>query len=41
MSVELAPGEPLGRYECPACPERFESLGDKKRHMREEHPKNG
>lgn len=27
------------KHECPLCPERFETVGDKKRHMREEHPK--
>lgn len=26
-----------GRYECPECPERFDSVGDKKRHIRTEH----
>lgn len=27
-----------GRYECPLCPERFDSVGDKKRHIRTSHP---
>lgn len=26
-----------GRYGCPQCPERFSSLGDKKRHLRNQH----
>lgn len=29
----------LGRYGCPVCVERFESLAEKKRHMRDTHPK--
>lgn len=29
----------LGRFECPLCTERFESIGDKKRHIRTGHPK--
>lgn len=31
----------LGRHECPVpdCPERFTSVGDKKRHMRTSHGK--
>lgn len=27
-----------GRYDCPLCPERFETVGDKKRHLRDTHP---
>lgn len=31
--------EPVsGRYGCPHCEERFESVGDKKRHVRTQHP---
>lgn len=30
-----------GRYECPLCPERFDSVGDKKRHLRDHHPETG
>lgn len=26
------------KFECPACPERFPTLGEKKRHLREDHP---
>jgi hypothetical protein len=28
-----------GRHGCPLCTTRFESIGDKKRHIRTEHPK--
>lgn len=28
-----------GRYVCPACPQRFHALSDKKHHIREDHPK--
>lgn len=28
-----------GRFECPVCAARFPSLGDKKRHLRDSHPK--
>lgn len=30
-----------GRYSCPACADRFESVGEKKRHIRDHHPKKG
>lgn len=36
---EDAPETEVGRYDCPACPDRFESVGDKKRHIRDKHPK--
>lgn len=26
-----------GRFGCPACPSRFESVGDKRRHIRDTH----
>lgn len=26
-----------GRFFCPRCPQRFATLGDKKRHIRKEH----
>ncbi len=26
-----------GRFGCPHCPDRFESVGDKKRHIRTDH----
>ena len=26
-----------GRYTCPECPEHFESVGDKKRHIKAHH----
>jgi hypothetical protein len=26
-----------GRYECPECTDRFDSVGDKKRHLRDTH----
>lgn len=29
----------LGRYGCPVCLKRFESLQKKKAHMRRKHPK--
>lgn len=29
------------RYGCPVCPARFETLPEKKRHVREEHPRKG
>jgi hypothetical protein len=29
--------EVLGRYKCPVCDSRFDSVGDKKRHMRRKH----
>lgn len=28
-----------GRHDCPICPRRFDSVGDKKRHIRSKHPK--
>lgn len=28
-----------GRYDCPACDARFDSVGEKKRRIRETHPK--
>ena len=28
-----------GRYGCPLCNDRFESIGDKRRHLRDTHPK--
>lgn len=28
-----------GRYSCPVCERRFESLPDKKHHLKAEHPK--
>ena len=28
-----------GRFFCPHCPQRFETLGDKRRHIRNEHAK--
>lgn len=28
-----------GRYECPFCDLRFDSVGEKKRHIRTKHPK--
>ena len=31
--------EEAGRYTCPLCPGRFESVGDKRRHIRTSHPK--
>lgn len=34
-ATEIEPG----RFGCPQCPQRFETLGDKKRHLRSEHPK--
>jgi hypothetical protein len=31
---------PVGRFTCPLCPSSsFVSVGDKKRHIRENHPK--
>lgn len=30
---------PEGRYGCPLCDDRFESVGEKKRHIRTSHPK--
>ncbi|WP_280633751.1 hypothetical protein [Nocardioides sp. 503] len=33
------PAVPEGRFGCPLCPQRFVVLGDKKRHIRETHPK--
>lgn len=36
--TEIHPADlTLGRYGCPLCPERFESVGDKKRHIRDDH----
>lgn len=35
--VEIKPG----RYACPLCEDRFEGLGDKRRHLRTEHPGEG
>lgn len=29
----------LGRYDCPLCSDRFDSVGEKKRHIRTSHPK--
>lgn len=29
----------LGRYACPLCDDRFDSVGEKKRHIRHHHPK--
>lgn len=29
-----------GRYDCPACDDRFETVGDKKRHIRDNHQEN-
>jgi hypothetical protein len=37
MTAETTETEAIGRYECPACPARFETVGDKKHHVREEH----
>ena len=31
------PIEAKGRYVCPVCPARFESVGEKKQHVRAEH----
>jgi hypothetical protein len=28
-----------GRYGCPVCDDRFDSVGAKKRHIRTKHPK--
>ena len=28
-----------GRHDCPLCPTRFTTVGDKKRHIRTKHPK--
>lgn len=28
---------PEGRYTCPACPGRFDTVGDKRRHLRRKH----
>jgi hypothetical protein len=28
-----------GRYDCPVCEDRFDSVGEKKRHIRTKHPK--
>lgn len=28
-----------GRFDCPLCQTRFGSVGDKKRHIRDTHPK--
>lgn len=28
-----------GRFDCPLCLARFDSVGDKKRHIRDTHPK--
>lgn len=33
--IPLAPG----RFGCPVCQTRFESVGDKRRHIRDTHPK--
>lgn len=33
------PETSAGRFACPSCPERFETVGDKKRHIRDQHPK--
>lgn len=33
------PEEEIGRYGCPVCPCRFESLAEKKAHLRELHPR--
>jgi hypothetical protein len=30
-----------GRFFCPVCPKRFVSVGEKKQHLRTEHPKKG
>ena len=38
MTTPIPEVEP-GRFDCPACPARFEVLGDKKRHIRTDHPK--
>jgi hypothetical protein len=31
--------ELAGRFTCPACPSRFGSLQEKKKHLRDEHPR--
>lgn len=41
MTATQPEGEPttdgdVGRYQCPACPARFESMGEKRKHMRDE-----
>lgn len=28
-----------GRHDCPLCAQRFDTVGDKKRHIRLKHPK--
>lgn len=37
--VQLLPPEETGRYGCPVCRLRFVSLGEKKLHIRTEHPR--
>jgi hypothetical protein len=37
--TELALPDEGGRYDCPLCDSRFESVGEKKRHIRTSHPK--
>lgn len=35
----VLPAGSEGRFDCPICRTRFESVGDKKRHIRQTHPK--
>ena len=37
--MTAVPIERTGRYVCPVCPHRFESLVDKKHHVKTEHPR--
>ena len=36
--VTPLPPTAVGRFTCPRCPGRFDSVGDKKRHLRDTHP---
>ena len=35
----MNPATEGGRFDCPICLGRFDSVGDKKRHIRQKHPK--
>lgn len=39
--MELALVTDKGRFECPVCFKRFIKVGDKKRHLKDRHPKKG
>lgn len=39
MTSPPTPEPEGGRHGCPICRARFESVGDKKRHIRKKHPK--